>query len=113
VSLRIHVGPNGAPVKVNNISFGDVIYDKEDVEDRLRRAQLAIISPSRNAQEFLGDSYENSPELTFSANCVVLEITGPELEDLSFIDLPGTPTFQYTAEKSLIAERDAPTRSHR
>jgi len=78
---------------VNNISFGDVIYDKEDVEDCLRRAQLAVVSPSRNAQEFLSDSYETSPELTFSPDCVVLEITGPELEVLSFIGFPGTLTF--------------------
>jgi len=52
-------------------------------------------------------------ELTFSADCVVLEITGPELKILSFIDLPGTLTLQYAAEQSPIAERDALTRPHR
>jgi len=45
VGLRIHVGPDSAPAKVSIISFGDVIHDKEDVEDCLRRAQLAIFSP--------------------------------------------------------------------
>jgi len=74
------------------IPFGSVIRDKKDVEERIRRAQRAILNPSVNHQSFLsgpdGDAY-GKPELSFSKNCVCLELSGPDLTDLSFCDLPG------------------------
>lgn len=75
-----------------NIPFGPIIKDKRQVEERIRRAQRAILCPSRNPDAFLAGPDEdlNYPrELTFSKNCVCLEISGPELTDLSFCDLPG------------------------
>ena len=78
-----------------NILFGPEIKDKKLVEERIRRAQRAILRPSENPDTFLSGPDEDSghPELTFSKNCVSLEISGPELTDLSFCDLPGTPFF--------------------
>ena len=77
-----------------NIPFGPIIKDKQLVEERIRRAQRAILRPSRNPETFLSgpDEDPDSRELTFSKNCVSLEISGPELTDLSFCDLPGTPS---------------------
>ena len=76
-----------------NIPFGPVIKVKGQVEERIRRAQRAILHPSKNPDMFLSGPDEDPDyrELTFSKNCVSLEISGPELTDLSFCDLPGTP----------------------
>ena len=75
-----------------NIPFGQVIKVKGQVEERIRRAQRAILHPSKNPDTFLSGPDEDPDyrELTFSKNCVSLEISGPELTDLSFCDLPGT-----------------------
>lgn len=75
-----------------NVPFGPVITDKKQVEERIRRAQRAILRPRQNSEIFLAGPDEDSDyqrELTFSKNCVSLEISGPELTDLSFCDLPG------------------------
>ncbi|KAF5374338.1 hypothetical protein D9758_004674 [Tetrapyrgos nigripes] len=76
-----------------NDRFGPVIYEKTKVEDRIRRAQRAILHPRLPMSQFLqGDSDDevddpNAP--TFSTNCVSLKISGPDVADLSFCDLPG------------------------
>ncbi|KAF8991459.1 P-loop containing nucleoside triphosphate hydrolase protein [Cyathus striatus] len=70
--------------------FGSIIYDKKDVEERIRRAQRAILNPSKPAKQFLESDDEDSDyEVSFSMNCVSLQITGPDVADLSFCDLPG------------------------
>ena len=71
--------------------FGSVIYDQSEVEDRIRRAQRAILNPKKLAKDFLDDEDEEElvSELNFSTNCVSLQISGPEVADLSFCDLPG------------------------
>jgi hypothetical protein len=83
-----------------NIPFGPVIKDKKLVEERLRRAQRAILCPSRSPDVFLTGPDEDTErrDITFSKNCVSLEISGPELTDLSFCDLPGmflSPFFNW------------------
>lgn len=64
----------------------------------ISRAQLAILNPLVPAQEFLtidltslgADGQRNQFRQTrFSANVVCLDIIGPDVPDLSFIDLPG------------------------
>lgn len=71
--------------------FGDIIYDKVQVEERIRRAQRAILNPEKPAKYFLEseDEDQHSAELSFSNNCVSLQISGPDVADLSFCDLPG------------------------
>ena len=76
-----------------NIPFGLPIRDKSDVEERIRRAQRVILNPSTNYETFLSGPDEDpdgGSELSFSKNCVCLELSGPDLMDLSFCDLPGT-----------------------
>ncbi|KAG2158748.1 P-loop containing nucleoside triphosphate hydrolase protein [Suillus bovinus] len=92
VKLHITTGPSGQPCDVATISFGSPITDKADVEDRIRRAQRAILNPSINEQKFLyelEDQTAEQAELSFSKNCVSLEISGKDVADLSFVDLPG------------------------
>ncbi|KAF9783798.1 P-loop containing nucleoside triphosphate hydrolase protein [Thelephora terrestris] len=92
VSLRKTFDEHGRPKgTAENIPFGPVIKDKQEVEERIRRAQRAILRPTKSAEVFLTgpDEDTDSPEITFSKNCVSLEINGPELTDLSFCDLPG------------------------
>ncbi|RXW23709.1 hypothetical protein EST38_g2143 [Candolleomyces aberdarensis] len=92
VSLRFIKDRNGQPLgQARNEDFGTVIYDKAEVEERIRRAQRAILNPSSPRSQFL-DGDEEDPEnseLTFSSNVVSLAISGPGVADLSFCDLPG------------------------
>ena len=71
--------------------FGSVIYDQSEVEERIRQAQRAILNPKKQPKDFLDneDEDELDSELNFSTNCVSLQISGPEVADLSFCDLPG------------------------
>ncbi|KIM31730.1 hypothetical protein M408DRAFT_237585 [Serendipita vermifera MAFF 305830] len=75
------------------IPFGSVITTKSDVEDRIRRAQLAILNPSKPASDFLGDlgraDIEANNEISFSSDLISVRISGKEVDDLSFVDLPG------------------------
>jgi hypothetical protein len=89
VSLRF-IGDESSG-NVRNISFGDPIFAKADVTERIRRAQRAILNPSTNPQDFLNNADEDPEEreLTFSSNCVCLHISGKDVADLSFVDLPG------------------------
>lgn len=87
VSLRF---TNNSQGQVRNEIFGPVIYDKGQVEERIRRAQKAILNPSKPCRQFLVDNEDiQDSELTFSSNCVSLQISGPDVADLSFCDLPG------------------------
>ena len=91
--LRKTVDKQGQQLGVaENVPFGHVITDKKDVEERIRRAQRAILNPSVSHEMFLSGpdtDLEGGSELTFSKNCVYLELSGPDLTDLSFCDLPG------------------------
>ncbi|KAF9258362.1 hypothetical protein L218DRAFT_735587 [Marasmius fiardii PR-910] len=92
VSLRILTDSNGQVLgQARNEPFGDPIYNKAEVEERVRRAQLAILNPNISRKEILeGDGYvDNVNGSSFSANCVSLEISGPDVADLAFCDLPG------------------------
>jgi GTPase SAR1 family protein len=72
-------------------NFGDVIVDQSHVEERIRRAQRAILNPSSTAKRYLDGEEDDGKmnELTFSHNRVLLRINGPDVVDLSFCDLPG------------------------
>ncbi|KAF5354814.1 hypothetical protein D9756_005633 [Leucocoprinus leucothites] len=92
VSLRFTTDASGATLgQPRNEIFGLPIFNREQVEERIRRAQRAILNPSKPAKQFLDDDDEDSgeAELSFSHNCVSLQISGPDVADLSFCDLPG------------------------
>lgn len=92
ISLRFIKDANGQLLgTARNEQFGEVIHDKAEVEERIRRAQRAILNPNRRSTDFLEGEDEDLPEnlLSFSTNCVSVQITGPGVADLSFCDLPG------------------------
>jgi hypothetical protein len=92
VSLRILKDEDGAELaQPYEIEFGDPIFDKPLVTDRIRRAQCAILNPNTDSDFFLDARPEDleKKELSFSFNSVCLEISGKDVDDLSFVDLPG------------------------
>ena len=91
VKLHFITDKLGAPIKGRVISSGGAISTKVDVEDRIRRAQHAILNPSTDPNTFLDRATVLLPgnETSFSRNYVSLEIEGRDLADLSFVDLPG------------------------
>lgn len=81
---------------MSEISFGGAITDKSHVELALRKAQFAVLNPgvstlqilkATSAEELMGMATDKSQ--SFSKNVVCVDLEGPELTDLSFIDLPG------------------------
>ncbi len=104
VSLRKERDENGNKLaEIRETKFGPVIHDKANLEEMLRCAQLAILNPTlpHSCFEDLDSSCfdalgppEGSPrQLQFSPNVVCVDISGPDLTDLSFIDLPGAFIF--------------------
>ena len=89
VSLRF--GDDELVDKFGTEDFAET-RDKEEVSRILRRAQLAILNPYDDKDEFLTLDDEQCKahhiELPFSRNTVVVEIIGAEV-DITFIDLPG------------------------
>ncbi|KAH9925891.1 P-loop containing nucleoside triphosphate hydrolase protein [Epithele typhae] len=90
VSLHLSTSSDGKLLGyIKEVQFGDIIYDKSEVEERIRRAQRAIINPSTDYTEILEGLIPDQDELRFSKNTVSLHVTSEEVEDLSFCDLPG------------------------
>ena len=90
VKLHFHINTRGVPIPVRRVSFGPLITAKFLVEDHIRRAERAILNPSKDASKYLvKDDHPDENELSFSKNYVSLEISGKDLADLSFVDLPG------------------------
>ncbi|PSR72524.1 hypothetical protein PHLCEN_2v11624 [Hermanssonia centrifuga] len=73
--------------------FGPLLTDKQDIEGIIRRAQAALLNPGVEQSTFLHMPDDElkvlENELKFSRNTVCLDLTGPELADLAFVDLPG------------------------
>ncbi|KAJ3784740.1 P-loop containing nucleoside triphosphate hydrolase protein [Lentinula aff. detonsa] len=75
--------------------FIEKITDKSEVELALRKAQFAVLNPEISWTSILAASAEelktmgNAKYVPFSQNVVCIDLEGPELTDLSFIDLPG------------------------
>ncbi|KAK4579939.1 hypothetical protein LTR86_000140 [Recurvomyces mirabilis] len=78
------------------------IEDKGQLEDMLRRAQHAIVNPSRNPRDFRSGPYSETIEVGFSPNIVSLQIQGPGLSELSFFDLPGAINVEPNGEDHLV-----------
>ncbi|KAH9830095.1 P-loop containing nucleoside triphosphate hydrolase protein [Rhodofomes roseus] len=98
VSIRWEFDSNGKRRhEVQEVTFGGVITNKAEVELMLRRAQAAVLSPDISAAKFVTMSADSLSEtgalekkrLPFSRNVVCIDLAGPDLTDLSFVDLPG------------------------
>ncbi|KAI0820111.1 P-loop containing nucleoside triphosphate hydrolase protein [Trametes gibbosa] len=95
--IKIRYEYNGAGEaldEVEEIPFGPLLTDKAEVEDMLRRAQRAtLFAEVEDHNVFLennwGEKVKGQKPLRFSKNVVCVELAGPELTDLSFVDLPG------------------------
>ncbi|KZT66610.1 hypothetical protein DAEQUDRAFT_695305 [Daedalea quercina L-15889] len=93
--------------KVREETFGGIITNKTDVELMLRRAQAAVLNPGVPMAKFLTMSVDSlddagaaqAKRLAFSRNVVCIDLAGPDLTDLSFVDLPG---IIQVAEASIV-----------
>jgi hypothetical protein len=96
ISLRFETNERGSP---ETVLFGEPLSDKRQLEVALRRAQLAILNPGVTPSRFvdfdIASLAENelplgsTRQLQFSSNVICLDLSGRDLVDLSFIDLPG------------------------
>jgi hypothetical protein len=69
--------------------FGTV-YSKNDLEAAIRRAQIATLNPHLPPYPFMNpDFHDTSILVQFSPNVVSLNISAPNIPNLSFYDLPG------------------------
>lgn len=98
VSIRWEFDADGKHLdKVSEILFGPLITEKKEVELALRRAQAAVLNPDVPPSKYVNASAEDLKSgidymrraIPFSRNVVCVDLEGPELTDLSFIDLPG------------------------
>ncbi|EIN06635.1 hypothetical protein PUNSTDRAFT_115166 [Punctularia strigosozonata HHB-11173 SS5] len=92
ITLRFMNNERGEPLgQVKNVPFGPTIFNKAEVEERLRRAQRAILNPAKEARIYLDGADEDADDsqVSFSKNSICLQISGKDLADLSFVDLPG------------------------
>ena len=83
--------------QVVELPFGPLVTDKSEVELLLRQAQSAVLNPNVKSRDFLemdADALQafhaKGSSLQFSRNTVCVDLEGPGLTDLSFIDLPGS-----------------------
>lgn len=96
----------GAPLDiVMERQFGPIITNSSEVEGVLRRAQRALLRPTLDYKLFLNDqdlNISDPPALSFTSNCVCMHITGPDVPDLYFYDLPGMCNFLTNLGKPLF-----------
>ncbi|QRW19971.1 myxovirus resistance protein [Rhizoctonia solani] len=86
VYLRFESGKSGYTGRTKETQFGSQMTDRSDVQERIRRAQLAILNPTIEPSEFLNaesDALYPSSR-SFSQNCVIVVLSGNELSDLNF-----------------------------
>ncbi|CAG8613040.1 20135_t:CDS:2, partial [Racocetra fulgida] len=81
----------------NETKFGDSIDNPDMVDIMARRAQKALLNPTHDSSNFFDWDFGNKnndddPQLNhlkFTKNVVCMEIKGPDVTNLSLIDLPG------------------------
>ncbi|CAO2647679.1 Nn.00g086010.m01.CDS01 [Neocucurbitaria sp. VM-36] len=84
--------PGWGQLQQPNIVQFATTNNPKDLEQIITRAQLAIISPQVNHEDFLRDSIaslDHCHRCEFSPNIVCISINHPKLPALSFYDLPG------------------------
>lgn len=84
------LGPWVAQDRADKFHFA-TLTSKADVEDALYRAQLAILNIGNSHEDYrLGlPLLKDNLKVKFSPNVIQLDISGPQLPNLSFYDLPG------------------------
>ncbi|KAJ7800360.1 P-loop containing nucleoside triphosphate hydrolase protein [Mycena olivaceomarginata] len=99
ISIRIEFDQSGVRRAIEDVDeheFIPSITNKDEVEIALRRAQLAVLNPTVSFREILEmnpqdlkDGIPGHDSLPFSRNVICVDLKGPELTDLMFLDLPG------------------------
>ncbi|KAL5512506.1 hypothetical protein ACEPAG_3159 [Sanghuangporus baumii] len=92
ISIRYIRDASGTRLgKPRTEQFGSRMTNPIEVKDRMAHAQLACLNPSRQCSDFLDGppSLRFVSENSFSDNCVIVQITGPGVPNLSLCDLPG------------------------
>ncbi|KAI9847989.1 MAG: hypothetical protein M1838_000688 [Thelocarpon superellum] len=82
---------NFVPQLPEDVAF-ETIHSKDEVEKVISQAQQAILNPHENPMKYRHDdglTHHLSSREQFSPNVVRLDISGPNLPNLSFTDLPG------------------------
>ena len=101
VRLRFETDFNGKPLHhIQETPFGGVVNSTSELEERLRLAQLAILNPGVKSDALLAQGkippdFDSRRTLPFSSNVVCVDVWGPDVPDLSFIDLPGEFSLDY------------------
>ncbi|KIM21004.1 hypothetical protein M408DRAFT_29905 [Serendipita vermifera MAFF 305830] len=87
----LEVNEYGVPLPgTQNIPFGAEIDSPDLVCDRIRRAQVAILHPDMDPQQFThGPIFGTSTGTGFSLNSIVISIEGSDVIELSLVDLLG------------------------
>ncbi|KAI6137166.1 hypothetical protein F5141DRAFT_1060052 [Pisolithus sp. B1] len=88
VNLHLNTEERGSPIRPRVLPFGEVLSSKSEVEERIRRAQWAILNPRMDPEIFLRGATVDEDETSFTRNHISLAISGRDLADLSFVDLP-------------------------
>ncbi|QRV96048.1 hypothetical protein RhiJN_24066 [Ceratobasidium sp. AG-Ba] len=73
----------------SEIQFGDSMEDPDQLEERIKQAQLAVLHPKTDPAVFLNGDGPKEGGLSFTKNRVIIKVSGDQLADLSFVDLPG------------------------
>jgi hypothetical protein len=90
----------------NTVPFAET-ENPNDLEDIIRRAQLATISPMIDYKEFLRSTLVHLGDhhrCEFSPNIVCISISHPSLPALSFYDLPGIIGQAESAESQFLVK---------
>jgi hypothetical protein len=92
VRLRIMFNSEGYALETPRvITYGERLFDPAHVERTLVRAQDTILR-SDEWVDGMDPDQDRPPRQSFSRNVVRLEVSAPELVDVTFIDLPGIVT---------------------
>lgn len=82
------------------------LFEKNDVKKAIWWAQLAVLNPQMDSQDFVPGNNQNTQKtalVKFSPNAVRLDISGTGLPNLSFYDLPGVISqTEQDGEKYLV-----------
>ncbi|KAG9073799.1 hypothetical protein FRC06_011147 [Ceratobasidium sp. 370] len=89
VYIKLEMEDQGRSRWAEEIAFGDTLEDADLVEERIKQAQLAVLNPRIDRAVFLRGDPGPPGGLSFTRNRVVVRISGQDLADLSFVDLPG------------------------
>ena len=82
------------------------VTNKKDVADMIYLAQMATLNPRNAPEKYLPGMPKSNDQhqVKFSPNVVRLDISGPNLPNLSFYDLPGVINVSELAEEAYLVD---------